>query len=137
MGGEESEQAFLAEGLGEEVVGPGLEASGAVVLEGAGRDGDDDGAAELGPGADPAGRLQTVHTGHAYVHEDHVGSQASGRADRVLPASGRMDLEPERAEQAAQEGTPVRLVVHDQGPASRAIDPDDAPLGGRRGQDRG
>ncbi len=64
----------------------------------------------------PTGRLDPVEAGHAYVHQDDVGTLLGGEADRLLAVLGLADhVDPRRrTEQGSKAGAGQRLIVDDE-----------------------
>lgn len=100
--------------LEEETAGTGPQPVVRVLVEVEGGHDEDAGAATGGD--DPAGRLQTVHPGHADVHEDDVGPQPGGEPHGFGAVLGLADRgEAGGALEKHAEAEPLkRLVVGDQ-----------------------
>ena len=100
------------EGLGDVVVGAGLEADDLVELGVLRREHQHVGVAEL---ADPAADLDAVDVGQAEVEDDQVEVVQRSRADRGLPVGGLIDVEALLHQQGADEHAVLGGVVDDEG----------------------
>ena len=99
-----------AEGLGDVVVGAGLEADDLVELGVLRREHQHVGVAEL---AHPAADLDAVDVGQPEVEDDQVERVQGGRANGGLPVLGLGDVEALLHEQGADEHPVLRSVVDD------------------------
>ena len=101
-----------AEGLGDVVVGAGLEADDLVELGVLRGEHQHVGVAEL---AHPAADLDAVDVGQAEVEDDQVEGIEGGRANSGLPVLGLSDIEALLHEQGADEHPVLGCVVDDEG----------------------
>ena len=100
QGPDPGEQFGEPEGLGDVVVGAGVQADDGVHLVGAGGQHQDREGVALG--AQPAGHLQAVHAGQPQVEHDQVdGAQQSG-VERGGPVLAHLDLVPLPAQCAGE-----------------------------------
>ena len=105
------EELADGEGLGDVVVGAGVERRHLVRLRPAGREDDD---RDRGPLAQPADDLETVQVGKPEVEDDEVGLPRRGLEQAVLAGLGLDDAIALARQRGAEEAADRRLVLDDQ-----------------------
>ena len=88
-GAEPGEELVHAEGLGDVVVGAGVEGGDLVAFGAAGRQDDD---RHGGPAAEAADDVEAAHAGEAEVEDDGVGMVLGGQDEGVLAGGGGVGL---------------------------------------------
>ncbi|MCY1366417.1 hypothetical protein D9M69_533120 [compost metagenome] len=113
VGAHAGEQFAGAEGLGEVVVGAGVECGDLVGFVGAGREHDD---RHLRPAAHIADQRHTVAVGQAQVEHQQIGLARAGGGKAIAQGAGFVHLPAFGLERAAHEAADLRLVFdHDGG----------------------
>ena len=106
------EQLLEGEGLGEVVVGPGVEALDPVADGVAGGEHEDGYVVPGGP--QRARRLDPVESRHHHVHHDHVRVAGPEDGERLGAVGGQRDVVPVELQRAAQRVAHGAVVVDDE-----------------------
>lgn len=113
-GADAGEEFEAVDGLGEEVVGPGIDGSLDIPHFVEGCDHDDGDVAEAGVGLEPGAGLEAAHPGHHDIKEDDVGFGGGDGGEGLKAVPGGADGAAEVFEVGLEEFEVLLVVINDE-----------------------